>query len=235
MHKDIQGLLVLQEEDIIRMQALHQLELIPHKIHHCNKEIDELQSSFEAGKKSLKEIEVEQKNTEVELRLAEELIVKYKTQQMSVKKNEDYEALSHQIDDTHKKIDLLENKDLECLMAIDEQKKALRNLEEETLEKVQTVKKHIQCLEDEQSKVQASIDAIKQAYEKAKSNISPEALHMYENIKRHVKKPKFIVFLDGHSCTGCHLRVSNDIVQEVLSKHQLACCDQCGRILYVED
>lgn len=232
VHKDVEGLLILQEKDIAHMQALQQLALIPQKINLCNKEIDELRASLNAAKKTFKDLELEQKNCEVELRSAEDLVIKYKTQQMTVKKNEDYDALTNQIEETHKNISRWEDRDLELLMKIDEQKKSLAGFETTIEKKIQEVIQHIRVLEEEQSQIQSSVEALEKAYKEAKQGVPQEALDIYENIKKHVKKPKFVVPVDGHSCTGCHLRISNDILQEVLSGGHLACCDQCGRIIY---
>ncbi len=48
---------------------------------------------------------------------------KYRTQQLSVKKNDEYQALGHEIEDVQKQIDELEGKELEVMYAIDEAKK----------------------------------------------------------------------------------------------------------------
>jgi len=44
----------------------------------------------------------------------------------------------------------------------------------------------------------------------------------------------YIAPLEEQKCSGCNLRVSNDVVSSVLVEQKLTHCDQCGRIVYFE-
>ena len=47
-------------------------------------------------------------------------------------------------------------------------------------------------------------------------------------------KPPYIAPIEDQKCSGCNLRVSNDVISSVLVEQKLTQCDQCGRIVYVE-
>ena len=59
-------------------------------------------------------------------------------------------------------------------------------------------------------------------------------LTSYDRVKKVVSKPPYIAPLNDQKCSGCNLRVSNDVVSSVLVEQKLTQCDQCGRIVYIE-
>mgnify|MGYP001995485879 CR=1 FL=1 len=44
----------------------------------------------------------------------------------------------------------------------------------------------------------------------------------------------YIAPIEDQKCSGCNLRVSNDVVSSVLIEQKITQCDQCGRIVYIE-
>ena len=59
-------------------------------------------------------------------------------------------------------------------------------------------------------------------------------LREYERVKKVVRRPPYVVPVEDQKCSGCNLRVSNDIVSSILVEEKLTACDQCGRVVYIE-
>ena len=69
-------------------------------------------------------------------------------------------------------------------------------------------------------------------YLESREAIDPEALEIYDRTKTQVKRPPYISAIETQNCTGCHLRVSNEVQGLVISGEEITTCDQCPRIVY---
>ena len=78
------------------------------------------EANIEAASYALKEKEVERSELDTEIKTKEEAIARFRTQQLEVKKNDEYRALTHQIEQTEQDISDLEERGIELLIEIDE-------------------------------------------------------------------------------------------------------------------
>ncbi|MGH8337985.1 MAG: zinc ribbon domain-containing protein, partial [Gammaproteobacteria bacterium] len=88
----------MQEADMLRQQLETQLKQTPFELAELDKRVAEEKSALEAKRKALQELEVQRKDFDNRLKLAEAQVLKFKTQQAEVRKNDEYQALSHQIE-----------------------------------------------------------------------------------------------------------------------------------------
>ena len=119
----IEQLLILQDRDTRRLGIEAQLKAIPREIAAVEERIGAEKAAIDAAKGELRELEARKKTQETEIGSAEVQRAKYRTQQLSIKKNDEYQALGHQIENVGKQIDDLEGKELETLYLIDGAKK----------------------------------------------------------------------------------------------------------------
>ena len=87
-------------------------------------------------------------------------------------------------------------------------------------------------LEEEEKK--AELDDLKNEIEETRKEVEPVFLSTYDRVSKIVSRPPYMAPIVDQKCTGCHLRVSNDVVSSVLVEKKITQCDQCGRIVYVE-
>jgi len=93
-------LLELQERDSRRLLLEHQLKSVPREIAAVEARIAAERSAIEAAKAEWHGLESKKKLLEIDIKTAEEKVAKYKTQQMQVRKNDEYQALTHEIETT---------------------------------------------------------------------------------------------------------------------------------------
>ena len=113
-------MLILQDREMKLQQVESQLLSLPAERAACQAKIAELKARVEASKHRLKELEARAKGLEVEMKSVEQQVIKYKNQQLMVKKNDEYQALIHEIDTAQGRISALESDELELLYALDE-------------------------------------------------------------------------------------------------------------------
>lgn len=231
MDPKIEALLLLQEKDLKRLQAEQELRNIPKQLERLHASIAEEEALEAKEKAELKALEVHRKQCDVELNECEAKILKYKTQQLDVKKNEEYDALNKEIDHQKECINTLENEEIELLMKIDEESKRFAESQEAHAKQINFYEQDIAKLKEREAGFKQSIDTIIAETEEARERVEPSLLSQYNSVKTSVKPP-FVVQLDDHKCKGCHLRVSNEV--EVSVKHHEVGirCSNCGRLVY---
>ena len=118
---EVQNLLTLQARELKRDEIQKELAAVPVRIKEIETEKQAARDRFDEAKQTLRSLEVRRKNLENEIASAETQVTKYRNQQMSVKKNEEYTALTHEIETTQKKISDMETSELEVMEEIDEE------------------------------------------------------------------------------------------------------------------
>src|SRR5271156_5576765 len=119
----LEKLLVLQDRDMRRLGLEAQLKAMPGEVGLEERKIAEAKTAIEAAKNEVKDLEVKKKALENEIGSAEQKLGKYRNQQLAVRKNDEFQALGHEIDTTVAQIGDLEGRELEIMYAIDDARK----------------------------------------------------------------------------------------------------------------
>lgn len=230
---EMHSLLALQERDLEYQRAKRSLTSIPAERKLLQDRIKASEEKKEQARMRLREKEVERQRLASETEAAQEKINRLKTQQLSVKKNEEYEALTHEIEALESKIETMEDAELTALEGIDQEKIRLREDEELCAKEVAQCQKEMDKILAEEKEMQAGIDGLLANLNDKRGEVTSELLQMYDQLSKQIKRPPVVVPLVNQVCSGCHLRVSNE-VEAKAQKFEAVCCDQCGRMLYVE-
>src|SRR5258708_17266385 len=100
----IAPLLILQDRDTKRLALEAQLKAVPGDIARVEQKIAAEKAAIESARLEARELESKKKLLETEIGSAAEKLGRYKTQQPLVKKNDEYQALGHQIETTQQEI-----------------------------------------------------------------------------------------------------------------------------------
>lgn len=228
----LQQLLVLQDRDARCDHIRKQLASIPLERAGLEKEITEEREKIAAKEAAIREMQVRSQEFEGQVADAEAQIAKYKTQQLSVKKNDEYAALEHEIAVKQQQILEFEDQELTLLEQIDHEKAALDALRAETQASVDVLEARLRTLAEGEANYQGQLDDAAEAVETARGKTESAALQTYDFVKRQVKRAPYIAPIEEGKCSGCHLRVSSDVDSEARRGNSLVRCSSCGRIVY---
>ena len=226
-------LLVLQDRDQRRLALETQLQTVPREIAAVNQRIAAEQASIETARGELRELEVKKKTFETEIGGSEEQLARYKNQQMQVRKNDEYQALGHEIENTQARISTLEEEELKVMFAIDEAKRRFLAAEKELKENIASHEARIRALREREINLQSELDSAQEAVAAARGAIDESNLRLYDRLAVKPGLPAVVPIRDG-KCGGCHLRPSSNVTSEVRKHDKLITCDQCTRIIYWE-
>jgi uncharacterized protein len=234
----LEKLLILQDRDVKRLGLEAQLKGVPRDIAVVEQKIAAEKAAIETARTELRALEAKKKLMESEIGLAEEKLAKYKTQQSQVRKNEEYQALGHEIETTQASIGGLEEQELQVMYGIDEAKKKFAAAEAELKNNIAGHEARIRTLKERSTSLEAELKVAQADVAVARQPVEPPALRVYDRVA--ARQMPAVVPIHGGKCGGCHLKVSGEIESAVRGKDAgapgtvLATCDQCGRIVYWE-
>jgi len=231
----LEKLLILQDRDQRRLGMEAQLKALPAEIGAVEKKIAAEKGAIDTARTGLKDLEVSKKSIETEIGVAEEKRAKYRTQQLGVRKNDEYQALGHEIDTVQNQIGDLEAKELEVMYAIDEARKRFVQAEATLKANISGHEARIRLLKEREAAVGTELTSAKDAVAEARKPLSDSILHIYE--RAGARGMPAVVPIRGDNCGGCHLKVSSEVESAARGKDpnaELGRCDQCARIVYWE-
>lgn len=230
----LERLLVLQDRDTKRLALESQLRAVPGDIALVEKKIAGEKAAIETAKAELMALESKKKVIETEIGSTETKLGKYKTQQMQVRKNDEFQALGLEIKHTEEVIATLEGQELEVMYAIDEAKKKFAEAEAVLKQNISGHESRIRTLRERETNLKAELTAAQAAVAEARTPVEEPALRLYDRIA--TRQQPVCVPVRGSTCGGCHLKVSSEVESLVRGKGdaggKLATCDQCGRIVW---
>lgn len=229
----IEKLLVLQDRDQRRLALESQLRAIPRDIAAVEQKIATGQTVREAARGELQQLEVKKKAIENEIGSAAERQARYKSQQLQVRKNDEYQALGVEIEHTQSEIGALEEEELRVMYAIDEAKQRFAGAGEELQRTTSGHEARIGTLRERGTGLQSELGAAQEAVAAARSQLDEPVRRLYDRLATKPGLPVVVAIHEG-KCGGCHLKISANVDSERRKADQLVTCDQCGRIVYGE-
>ncbi len=232
----LEKLLILQGRDRRRLDLERELKGVPADIVAVERKIQADRDAIEAAKLDWHRLESRKKDLENEIALAEQKVAKYRTQQMEVRKNDEFRALGHEIETVEGQIGALEEAELNVLYEIEAAKAKFAAAEKELKTNISGHEARIRSYRDREAVLTAELAVAKEEVAAARVPLGEPLLRHYDRIA--VRNMPVCVPLSDGKCGGCHLKVSSEVDSAVRGKPdptaELPTCDQCGRIVYRE-
>ncbi len=231
-HPALEKLLILQDRDQRRLNLEAQLAAVPVEVASVEKKIAAEKTAHETARAEVQGLEVKKKSLETDIGAAEGKLAKYRTQQSQVRKNDEFQALGHEIENATKEIGDFEERELEVMFSIDEAKKKFAAAEAGLKASVTGHETRIRVLRELETALRAELTAALAALAEARAPLDAPALKLYDRVATRTR-PVCAPIHDG-KCGGCHLKVSSESDAAARKGDKLATCDQCGRIVWWE-
>lgn len=233
-NSDFKKLLLVHSRDRRSHLMGQELNNIPSLIIKMESKIKLEKDTIAAATQDLRSLEAQNSSIEKEINSITDQISRNKNKQLEVKKNEEYQALEKEITNLLEQQSSKEDMQIEVLVKIDGAKETAEIAKSKITEKVESLEIEKLGLIKRQEELEIETEQLATELEDARSDTEEILLKGYDRTKKVVSRPPYIAPLEEQKCTGCNLRVSNDIVSSVLVDQKLTHCDQCGRIVYCE-
>jgi predicted nucleic acid-binding Zn-ribbon protein len=231
----LEKLLILQDREMKRTTLDGQLKAIPAEIASVERTIASEKAAIDAARTEWRELESRKKLLETEIGSAEQRVATYRTQQLAVRKNDEYQALGHQIETTRAEIGELEAKELAVMYEIDAAKKRFADAELVLKQNIAGNEARIANYHHKTASLAEELKGVRTEVERARAEVEPASLRVFDRML--YRGLPVVVPVRGGKCGGCHLKVSNEAESASRGStagKEMATCDQCGRIVYWE-
>jgi uncharacterized protein len=231
MNSDLKQLIRLQSIDL----SIQELRVRIDKFPSISKALDEKLRSGQAAvsktQERAKSNQGNRKKLESEIITVEAKISKYRDQMMSVKTNEEYRALQHEIEHAQQSIRKTEDEILNLMMEAETAHNELKAAEAQLKEDQQNVNVERKQLEEENRRDLAALESYIKERKEIVGLVSPDLISRYERVRKH-RGGIGVGPARNEVCEICQVRIRPQVFQEIRRNDQIIACDACQRILY---
>ena len=233
MEEIIRKLLALQDRDQ-KLRAFHtEQEAIPRETAAKERLIADAADRLDKARTRAKQIEVEKKSLEGEATAKREQISRYRVQQMQTRKNEEFSALSHEIEGVEKLISGIEDREIELMEEAESLRPQIVAAEQTYASEKTKYEAQIAALAGKAVNLKSRIQDVEASRTSCLSDIDEDLLERYQRLFK-TKNGTAVVAIEHEVCTGCHMKVTTQTIVALKSHKEIVSCPQCGRILYLE-
>ncbi len=202
---------------------------LPEEILDIETEITRLEARIKRSKAEIKDLTLENSNLELEITEADNLVAKYEEQQLTVRNNREYDALTKEIE-TQKQIkENAQSRLEEIALQKDELEKSVEESEatlEETRKLLDDKKGNLDKLIESTRKEE---DELIQKREEAVKNLEARYLRSYERLRKGLNNGMAVVAMEKGSSLG--MMLPPQVQVEVRRKNKIIFDENSGRIV----
>tara|TARA_B100001175_G_scaffold190058_1_gene161188 strand:- start:763 stop:1572 length:810 start_codon:yes stop_codon:yes gene_type:complete len=229
--KKLENLLKLQEIDSKIFEIKKVRGALPEEVQDLEDELIGYNTRLDNFKS-----DIDNKNNDIDdlknkIKDAKKLVKKYKDQQMNVKNNREYDAVSKEIELQELDSKLFAKNVGENEVKIEEINEDIKSTKKIIKERTQVLKSKkadLDLLSNESKEEEKKLDTLKT---KASKKIEPSLLLSYEKLVNRQRNGLAVVKVSRGACGGCFNIVPPQRQAEIKEKKKIILCEYCGRIL----
>ena len=227
----IENLLILQDNDRKFFRARSELKNLSLQRQRSQQQLTEAQQAVDKAREKVKQLETKRHDKELETDSNKQLIQKYTQQQFQTKKNEEYQALTHEIDRCKQKVSKLEDEQLGLMEEIEAAEKEVEEAKQTYDRAKAEVDQEKAELDERESHLKKELEELQNKREELKQPVESSLLRQYERILAH-RGSSVVVPIDRGVCGGCHMKLPPQVIVSCKGDQEIVKCPNCSRILY---
>ena len=188
-------------------------------------------SSVEVLKQRSRQVEVDRKKLELDVGTRTEAISRLKTQQYQTRKNDEFQAIGHEIERYESEIRKIEDDELELMVLADKVKADLTEEEKRATATQQSIARQSVDLDEKSKALESQLQQLTTERSELAEKIDEDLLARFERLFKS-KGDAAVVAIEHGVCMGCHMKVTTATTAQVKAGKEIVDCENCGRILY---
>jgi len=231
VHPELEQLLVLQDRQQKIKQIQTEVETLPLQKKSLEAQLAASVAGVEVLKQKARKVEMDRKKLELDVGTRNESISRLKTQQYQTRKNDEFQAIGHEIERYENEIRKIEDEELELMIEADKLKADLGVEEKKAATVKESVARQTADLEAKSKTLESHLEELTKEREEIAGKIDEDLLGRFERLFKS-KGDAVVVPLEHEVCTGCHMKVTTQTAHRAKAGKEIVSCDNCGRILY---
>ena len=231
MYPELEQLLVLQDRQQKIKQIETEIETVPLQRKSLEAQLAASVAGVEVLKQKNRHVEMDRKKLELDVGTRAETIARLKTQQYQTRKNDEFQAISHEIERYENEIRKIEDEELELMVQADTIKVDLAEEEKKAGVVRESIARQTKDLDAKATTLQSQLEELSKERAEIAGKIDEDLLSRFERLFKS-KGDAVVVALEHEVCTGCHMKVTTQTAHRVKAGKEIVSCENCGRILY---
>jgi len=208
-----------------------EIETIPLRRNSLEAQLAASASAVDVLKHKTRQLEVDRKKLELDVGTRTESIARFKTQQYQTRKNDEFQALGHEIERFENEIGKIEDEELELMVQADKVKIDLAEEEKKAAGVRESIARQTADLDEKSKALESRLEELTRERAELAKKIDEDLLGLFERLFKS-KGDAAIVAIEHGVCTGCHMKVTSATAASARAGKEIVSCENCGRILY---
>lgn len=231
MQKALKTILEIQEFDMQMLQLMRLKKERLDDLENLNSVKTDLQQKVASKEEEILELKKNCRLVEGEVNEVAAKIKKLEAQQNSIKKVEEFNALSQEMSQADREKAAKEQRLSDLIDKLNAEEDALKQINqslESTAESSKSLENEIQ---ESIHRINEEGMALKQQRDQLVALSDPEVFRIYERLLRN-KKDRVVVPIENRCCSGCHIMLTAQDENMVRKGERIVFCEHCSRIHY---
>jgi uncharacterized protein len=231
VHPELEQLLILQDRQQRIRQIQTEIETVPLRRKSLEAQLAASASAVDVLKHTTRQIEVDRKKLELDVGTRTESIARLRTQQYQTRKNDEFQALGHEIERYENEIRKIEDDELELMVQVDKAKIDLTEEEKKAAGVKESIARQTADLDEKSKALESRLEDLTRERAELAGKIDEDLLSRFERLFTS-KGDAAVVAIEHGVCTGCHMKVTSATAASARAGKEIVSCENCGRILY---
>jgi len=231
MLEALEQLLILQDRDRQLLRVREELAQLEPQRAALRERLETARQTLEEARQRLRQLENERRQLELDVAGKQQLIERYSQQQLQTRKNEEYQALTQEINRLREAIRQIEDRELDLMEQAEQVQKEIQSAQDALRETEARVREEENLLQQREKNLKAEGERLQAERTRLAEALDPALRQRYERLLR-TRGGNVVVGIAHGVCGGCHMRLPPQVVVDCRSDQDIVTCTHCGRILY---
>jgi uncharacterized protein len=227
----MERLLAVQEQDLMILRIETELQDIPARKAREEERLKQHKEAMQEAEAGMLSAKSALRQHELEVQAKRDQISKLRTQQMNLKTNKEFKAMSDEVETLERSIRRDEDNEITIMEQMEASKAAMAAQQAALDAEQKDVNEDVKVFDERAGELQEELRSLQARRKELLDGIDPEWLRRYDAILQRRRGAAVVSCANG-VCGGCHMAVPPYQQHAARKQMEMVICGYCGRMLY---